>query len=636
MPTCSSCAAEHPSFAKFCPKCGKKCPRKVPRLPTRKPPAIPTSTAPSEAKATHSTTAPPPLPPPSFLSDPTVAGNPSARVKLSSDTDPAGLVSPEAPTRDQARSTAAEQQESVPAGGAGPTMIARPPAPPTVVPPPSDASKAQEKTEKALRIRKKVAQEILSTERTYIKALDLVVEKFLNPLQKAAAGGDKIISQQDIQMVFSVIGIIRDLNKKFVADLAPLIESYTLETRIGKTILDFAPYFKMYTQYVNSHENDRVQKYMRKLDSKAPNTPFKTFCYDVCKTEMCLPLPALLITPVQRIPRYRLLVAEYLKHTEPCHADYGDLKAALEKIKDTATKVNEAVRRQQQRQVVVDLEGKFTSNPNFVTPSRIFKFQGPLMKKCRADDRKYTFFLFNDLFVYGKRVGDGRYTLHKKIPINQKFRMEDAKAAENPFSFQVVNSVKSFVVYAESQAEKDRWMGEINSVLQERAQGIAQGDASHVAPIWESDRKKTCQRQQKPDGSHCGTKFSLLKRRHHCRICGVLCCGDCSPYSVYLTAESKKKERSCTACIRDVIQKVAKNSGLYREDALPPPALTSAATSGSFRGLDQSVNPLHGAALAHTKSSSLGTSTAGSVPRVLTTSTSSISVSVPPAPPKRS
>jgi len=279
--------------------------------------------------------------------------------------------------------------------------------------------KSAEKLEKHLRIRQKVAEEMLATEKSYIKHLDAVCDKYLSPLRQAIEDGRPIISAHDVQMVFSVISVLRDLNRKFLADLEPLIQNYTLETELGKTLLDFAPYFKMYTQYVNAHENDKVQAYLRKLDTTAPNSAFKTFCYDTAKAEMTLPLPALLITPVQRIPRYRLLVAEYLKHTEPSHRDYGDLERALDKIKETATIINEAVRRQQQRNTVVELETKFTSNPKFVSPSRIFKKQGPLIKKCRADDRKYEFFLFNDLMVYGRVAGKDRYTLHKRIPIDQ-------------------------------------------------------------------------------------------------------------------------------------------------------------------------------------------------------------------------
>ena len=51
-------------------------------------------------------------------------------------------------------------------------------------------------------------------------------------------------------------------------------------------------------------------------------------------------LQSLLITPVQRIPRYNLLITDLLKRTPPEHPDYNNLQIAQEKLKSTATYVN--------------------------------------------------------------------------------------------------------------------------------------------------------------------------------------------------------------------------------------------------------------------------------------------------------
>ena len=37
-------------------------------------------------------------------------------------------------------------------------------------------------------------------------------------------------------------------------------------------------------------------------------------------------LTALLITPIQRIPRYKLLLQEVLRHTSPKQSDYANLQ----------------------------------------------------------------------------------------------------------------------------------------------------------------------------------------------------------------------------------------------------------------------------------------------------------------------
>lgn len=54
----------------------------------------------------------------------------------------------------------------------------------------------------------------------------------------------------------------------------------------------------------------------------------------------------------------------------------------------------------------------------------------------------------------------------------------------------------------------------------------------------------------------CRRNFSLFKRRHHCRMCGRICCGPCSPFKKpllifekhYGAKTAKKKQRVCRTC----------------------------------------------------------------------------------------
>ena len=46
------------------------------------------------------------------------------------------------------------------------------------------------------------------------------------------------------------------------------------------------------------------------------------------------------------------------------------------------------------------------------------------------------------------------------------------------------------------------------------------GDAAH-APVWASDATSN-------ECSLCRAEFTWLRRRHHCRRCGLLVCDDCS------------------------------------------------------------------------------------------------------------
>jgi len=70
----------------------------------------------------------------------------------------------------------------------------------------------------------------------------------------------------------------------------------------------------------------------------------------------------------------------------------------------------------------------------------------------------------------------------------------------------------------------------------------------HCAPVWTADAAG--------DGcTVCGTGFTLLERRHHCRKCGALVCHACSNEKIKLPdADSKAGEsfqRVCLPCFNE-------------------------------------------------------------------------------------
>ena len=63
----------------------------------------------------------------------------------------------------------------------------------------------------------------------------------------------------------------------------------------------------------------------------------------------CLVTEQFLIRPIQRIPRYEMLLSELLKNTPECHADHIPVQSALKAIKLTATSVNDLAKEAEAR-----------------------------------------------------------------------------------------------------------------------------------------------------------------------------------------------------------------------------------------------------------------------------------------------
>jgi hypothetical protein len=89
-----------------------------------------------------------------------------------------------------------------------------------------------------------------------------------------------------------------------------------------------------------------------------------------------LTLDALLIMPVQRIPRYELLIKELLKHTSVEHADHALLLRAQKEIHELATKIDHMQQEQganeQMLQRLREIEAIVDGLDDLVAPARIY------------------------------------------------------------------------------------------------------------------------------------------------------------------------------------------------------------------------------------------------------------------------
>jgi hypothetical protein len=71
-----------------------------------------------------------------------------------------------------------------------------------------------------------------------------------------------------------------------------------------------------------------------------------------------------------------------------------------------------------------------------------------------------------------------------------------------------------------------------------------------VAPAWVSD-------DLAPVCMKCASKFSITRRRHHCRACGKVFCSTCCWQKVKLIHDDSKEDRACNDCVKTI------NDGMF-------------------------------------------------------------------------
>eukprot|EP00002_Diphylleia_rotans_P037979 TRINITY_DN8568_c0_g2_i1.p1 TRINITY_DN8568_c0_g2~~TRINITY_DN8568_c0_g2_i1.p1 ORF type:complete len:601 (+),score=105.30 TRINITY_DN8568_c0_g2_i1:173-1975(+) len=412
--------------------------------------------------------------------------------------------------------------------------------------------------------RDKVARELFTTEATYVRNLRFVVKECMRPLED-------IIQGRDIFVIFSYITQILNVNETLLKELHNKILVWNNETTLSDVMQYLIPFLKMYTNYCAGFD-DAVKK-MAELEKQ--NSRFAQFLLDIKSKPGAngLDLRSFLILPVQRIPRYTLLLQDFIKHTEETHADYDGLVKALIQVKEVASKVNDAIKEQENRNRILDIHSKFNGELQLVDPHRRFILEGSLVKVCRKDDRRRHFYLFNDLLIYGQRNSDGTMKLSQKIGMHELSVTDDT--SEEYHGFVINSSKKSFVAKADTLSEKETWIKSINDQINLYRMSLSAKKDSigsvDIAPVWKQDSTATgCK--------ICSIRFTITNRRHHCRKCGEVVCGDCSTRRYPVAGVNS---RVCDECFTSILSPVTTAAKLALAAHPSSPSISSTGTSSS-------------------------------------------------------
>ncbi|KAK7070700.1 hypothetical protein SK128_028579 [Halocaridina rubra] len=190
--------------------------------------------------------------------------------------------------------------------------------------------------------RYRIARELLDTEKKYCKTLWTIQDTFAEPLKKAG-----ILSHKDITTLFpEEVYQLYDKHCLLQHQLRERLASWKWQPLVGDVVARFTDprhtdVLRLYTAYVNDFPE--VLKTFHKLcRTSQPFTKFIKLCLE---QPACggLDLGAFLLTPVQRVPRYILLMKQLLKYTEPQHPDYHHIHACLERLRDFLARLNDSM-----------------------------------------------------------------------------------------------------------------------------------------------------------------------------------------------------------------------------------------------------------------------------------------------------
>ncbi|XP_074672097.1 spermatogenesis-associated protein 13 isoform X3 [Strix aluco] len=364
----------------------------------------------------------------------------------------------------------------------------------------ADSSKHRQKiAENKDQMRTNVIQEIMNTERVYIKHLKDICEGYIRQCRKHTG----MFTAAQLSTIFGNIEDIYKFQRKFLKDLE---KQYNKEephlSEIGSCFLQHQEGFAIYSEYCNNHPGACIE--LSKLMKQGKYRHFFEACR-LLQQMIDIAIDGFLLTPVQKICKYPLQLAELLKYTTQEHSDYNNIKAAYEAMKNVACLINERKRRLESidkiacwQVSIVDWEG-----PDVLARSSELIHSGELTKISKqGKSQQRTFFLFDHQLVFCKKDLLRRDILYYKdrIDMDEMEIVDTEDGRDKDFNINVKNAFKIInrateeihLFCAKKQEDKKRWMEACES---ERRR--VQEDKEMGMEISENQKKQAMQNARK-------------------------------------------------------------------------------------------------------------------------------------------
>ncbi|GAB1300042.1 FYVE, RhoGEF and PH domain-containing protein 4 [Apodemus speciosus] len=212
----------------------------------------------------------------------------------------------------------------------------------------------------------KIATELLLTERAYVSRLNLLDQVFYCKLLEEANRGS------------------------FPAEMR--MQEWETTPRIGDILQKLAPFLKMYGEYVKGFDN--AVELVKNMTERVPQ--FKSVTEEIQKQKICgsLTLQHHMLEPVQRIPRYEMLLKDYLKKLSPDSPDWDEAKKSLEIISTAASHSNSAIRKMENLKKLLEIYEMLGEEEDIVNPSNELIKEGQILKLAARNTSAQERYLF--------------------------------------------------------------------------------------------------------------------------------------------------------------------------------------------------------------------------------------------------
>ncbi|XP_029314634.1 FERM, ARHGEF and pleckstrin domain-containing protein 1 [Cottoperca gobio] len=314
-----------------------------------------------------------------------------------------------------------------------------------------------------------IAKELLTTERTYLKDLEVVTVSF-----QSAVGKDEATSESLKNTVLSNFEPLHKFHAGFLREVEQRLALWEGRSnahikgdyqRIGDVMHKNLQGLKPLT--ANLHKQSEVLFELEKACRTSRR--FEGLCRDFELQKVCyVPLNVFILRPLHRLNHYKQILERLCKHYPATHVDFRDCRAALADVSEVVEMLQGSLNKMENFQKLLELKKDLIGVDNLVVPGREFIRLGCLSKLSGKGLQQRMFFLFNDVILYTSRgmTPTNQFKVHGQLPLHGMTIRESEDEWGVPHAFTLVGQQQSVVVAASSLTEMKKWMEDIQVAIE--------------------------------------------------------------------------------------------------------------------------------------------------------------------------
>uniref|UniRef100_A0A3B4ZWN5 FERM, ARHGEF and pleckstrin domain-containing protein 2 n=1 Tax=Stegastes partitus TaxID=144197 RepID=A0A3B4ZWN5_9TELE len=362
-----------------------------------------------------------------------------------------------------------------------------------------------------------IAKEILTTERTYLKDLEVITVWFRSAVIKENAMPEGLMT-----LLFSNIDPIYEFHRGFLKELDQRLALWEGRSnahvkgdyqRIGDVMLKNMCALKEFTSYLQKHDEvltelEKASKRLKKLETVYKEFELQKVCY--------LPLNTFLLKPIQRLMHYKLILERLCKHYSPIHRDHDDCKEALKEVAEIATQLQSSLIRLENFQKLTELQRDLIGIENLTAPGREFIREGCLYKLTKKGLQQRMFFLFSDMLLYTSKgvTATNQFKVHGQLPLHGMIVEESENEWSVPHCFTIYSAQRTIVVAASSKVEMGKWIEDLNMAIDMSKKSQEKSSIFLDAGLGDRSSDEVSLEQESEDDMN-SSRTSLDKQTHH-------------------------------------------------------------------------------------------------------------------------